>query len=227
MGLFIASFYDTTILITPDIEIIESELQHRLKYKYVWFRKQNNLWDSYSNYIYTTLEWEKLIPKIAKNVQKYKLDKEEYFYYTINRWYNYWSAFAIEKIFTNIDGVIPAKNPRDKKVDFFLLGESFDHKTSVYPKGFKKALQYAQQHPIELLQWLYQNQSQQGRRHFENRMFLMVYSNDGEHWKLKAEISWLETIISTYVITFDDSKLYRLQLQPNKTTIAGLIWAIK
>ncbi len=56
-------------------------------------------------------------------------------------------------------------------------------------------------------------------------MFVVVYVSSGEHWKLKAQISWLKDIISTYVATFDDSKLFRLQLY--KITKAGLIWAIK
>ena len=86
---------------------------------------------------------------------------------------------------------------------------------------------YAKQNPKELLLWLYRNQSQQQRKHLENRMFLIVYAKDGEHWKLKAQIQWLKQIISTYVTTFDDSKLYRLQLEPYKTTTAALIWAIK
>ncbi|WP_299315670.1 hypothetical protein [uncultured Aquimarina sp.] len=59
----------------------------------------------------------------------------------------------------------------------------------------------------------------------ENKMFVVVYASSGEHWKLKAQISWLKDIISTYVATFDDSKLFRLQLY--KITKAGLIWAIK
>ncbi|WP_247672589.1 hypothetical protein [Aquimarina sp. MMG016] len=214
-------------MIKPHLDTIESELQHRLQYKYVWYRKQNDQWDTYSNFMYSTVEWESLIPKIAKAVEEYKLNKEEFFYYTINRWYNYWSALAIELIFSEMEGVIPAKNEKDKLVDFSFFGKNFDHKTSVFPKGFGKSIEYAQQHPKELLLWLYRNQSQQGRKHLENRMFLIVYSEDGEHWKLKAQISWLKNIISAYVATFNDTKLHRLQLQPYKTTTAGLIWARK
>ncbi len=214
-------------MITPYLATIESELQYRLSYKYIWFRKQNDLWDGYSNFIYTTVEWNDLIPKISKTVSKFGLNKEEFFYYAINRWYNYWSALAIELIFSDLDGVIPEKNKKNRLVDFSIFGEKFDHKTSVFPKGFEKSLAYAQKHPEELLYWLYANQSQEQRKHLENRMFVIVYAKDGAHWKLKAQISWLKDIISTYVATFDDSKLFRLQLQPYKVTKAGLIWAVK
>ncbi|MHA7059267.1 hypothetical protein ACWGOQ_0018720 [Aquimarina sp. M1] len=208
------------------METIESELHCRLSYKYIWFRRQNNLWDSYSNFIYTTVQWKDLVPKISETIAKFNVDKKEFFYYTINRWYNYWSSIAIELIFTDLDGVIPAKHKKDRLVDFSILGEKFDHKTSIFPNGFKKSLEYARKHPKELIHWLYKNQSQQQRKHLENRMFVIVHANDGEHWKLKAEISWLKDIISAYVATFDDSKLFRLQLQPYKVTKAGLIWAI-
>ncbi len=209
------------------LDSIETELQHRLSYRYIWYRKQNDLWDGYSNFIYTTITWKDLIPKISEAVSRHTLNKKEFFYYAINRWYNYWSALAIELIFSDLDGVIPATNKKDNVVDFSLFGETFDHKTSIFPKGFKNTLEYAQQYPKELIQWLYEHQSQQQRKHLENRMFIVVYASHGYHWKLKAQISWLKEIISTYVTTFDDSKLYRLQLQPYKITKAGLIWAIQ
>ena len=130
-------------------------------------------------------------------------------------------------IFANLEGVVPVKNKKDRLVDFSFLGEKFDHKTSIFPRGFCKSLDYAKAHPIEMIQWLYDNQSQQQRKHLENRMFVIVHAHDGKHWRLKAQISWLKDIISRYVATFDDSKIYRLQLQPYKITKAGLIWAIK
>ncbi len=226
MGISTTAIYDAIILIKPDLDTIESELQHRLLYKYVWYRKQNDQWDGYSDFIYTIVKFEELITKISETISRLRLDKHEFFYYTVNRWYNYWSAVAVESIFCALDGVIPVKNKKHRLVDFSLFGENFDHKTSVFPKGFSKSIGYAKRHPEELLKWLYANQSQGKRKHLENRMFIIVYANDGAHWKLKSQITWLKDIISTYVTTFDDSKLYRLQLQPDKVTKAGLIWAV-
>ncbi|WP_298542586.1 hypothetical protein [uncultured Aquimarina sp.] len=112
MGISLITIYDFTILITPYLETIESELQYRLSYKYVWYRKQNDTWNNYSNFIYTTVSWEALMTRISETVSKFKIDKNEFFYYTINRWYNYWSALAVELIFTDWDGGILAKNKR-------------------------------------------------------------------------------------------------------------------
>ena len=45
-----------------DLKILETELQKRLQYPYLWGRKQNDFWDGYTNFIYTTPTWEDLMP---------------------------------------------------------------------------------------------------------------------------------------------------------------------
>jgi len=227
LGISTVTLYYISILITPYLDIIESELQHRLSYEPVWYAKQNDLWDKYSNFIFSSVKWEELVLKISETVSKFKIDKNEFFYYSINRWYNYWSALAVELIFTNLEEVIKVNNKRKKLIDLSLFGDNFDYQTSVFPKGFSKSLANAQECPKELIHWLCNNLGKQQRKHGKNRMFVIVYANDGEHWKLKAQISWLKDIILAYVDTFEDSKLFRLQLQPYKITKTGLIWAIK
>jgi len=205
---------------------IEEQLKCRLPYTYVWGRKQNDLWDGYTNFIYNLPEWEAVLEAMQATIKAYGLDKKELFNYAANRWFNFWSAMAVEKIFTEIEGVTPSINHKDRLVDFNLRGIDFDHKTSVFPKNFKQTLFYAQNHEEELLYWLYKNQSQQQRKHLENRLFLMVHAKDGQHWKLKAEIGWLKQIIQKYVSNFDAANLSRLQLE-DKTSLAGIVWAEK
>ncbi len=72
---------------------------------------------------------------------------------------------------------------------------------------------------------MYQNQNKQGRFHLENRLFLIVYAKNGEHWKLKAEISYLRSVIENYVANFEVSKLKKLEFQNGKTAFSDLIWA--
>ena len=36
----------------------------------------------------------------------------------------------------------------------------------------------------------------------KNRLFIVLYSKDGEHWKLKSEIMWLKDRIEKYMIGF-------------------------
>ncbi len=209
------------------IEEIETQLKNRLHYPYKWFRKQNDLWDQHTNFIYTNPTWEELQLTIANNTGQYKLPKEELFYYAINRWYNFWSAIAVERIFCSLDTIKAAKNNKDRLVDFSINGISFDHKTSVFPRGFHKSFLYAKENKKELLYWMYENQSKQQRQHFANRLFLIVHAKDGEHWKLKSEISLLKRAIINYVSTFDSSNLVTLNFENKQKALADIIWVEK
>ncbi|HET8837688.1 MAG TPA: hypothetical protein VFM82_01685 [Flavobacteriaceae bacterium] len=208
------------------LENIETQLRCRCKYAYRWGKKQNDSWDSHTQFIYETFFWEELVGKMKSKIENHYFDKNEFFQYAANRWYNFWSAMAVEQIFTEVEGIEPALSRKNRLVDFNLFGTNFDHKTSIFPKGFRQTLFYAQAHEEELLHWLYNNQSQESRKHFENRLFLIVYAQNGAHWKLKSEISWLKSIILNYVATFDASKLKTLEFPTNKA-VSDIIWAIK
>lgn len=206
---------------------IQKELQHRWKYKYRWFKKQDDAWDAYSNFIYKTDTWEALMPKIKMAVEIHKLDKRLFFYYTINRWYNFWSAVAIQDIFCKNSRVIAATNTKDKHVDFFIDELPFDHKTSVFPKGFEYDLDYAKSYEKELISWFYTQQSSQRRQHYHNRLFVVVHAKDGQHWKLKAKLLWLQGVIETYMQHFDTQNLYEFHFKKGTTTKAGILWAVE
>ena len=88
--------------------------------------------------------------------------------------------------------------------------------------------EYALRNKKELIEWLYANQSQQKRKHLDNRLFIIVYAQNGKHWKLKAEISWLKDIILNYANNFNEENLIRLKLKNNgEETLSDIIWAIK
>lgn len=210
-----------------NLQTVERQLKKRWPYDYVWFRKQNDAWDKNSNFIYTTLDWEELNEQIAISILAKNLDKRQFFYYCCNRWYNFWSARAIEQVFTEINGIVPNQNPKDRLSDFNFFGKDFDLKTSVFPASFGHDLEFAKNNPAVLINWLYQNQSKQGRFHFNNRLFLIVYASNAEHWKLKAEISWLKGVVEEYVANFETSQLRKFRFQKGTTTFSDIIWAIK
>ena len=79
----------------------------------------------------------------------------------------------------------------------------------------------------ELIKWLYRNQSQQQRKHLKNRLFIVLYSGNGEHWKLKAEISWLKERIEKYMIGFNPNFLLKFQLEKDSFALADVIWAVR
>lgn len=208
------------------LETIETQLRFRCQYAYRWGKRQNDLWDKHTQFIYEKFLWEELVEIMKWKIETHSFDKNEFFQYAANRWYNFWSAMAVEQIFTEVEGIEPALNPKNRLVDFSLFGINFDHKTSIFPKGFRQTLTYAQAHEEELIYWLYKNQSQESRKHFENRLFLVVYAQNGTHWKLKSEITWLKSVILNYVATFDASKLKTLDFPTNKA-FSDIIWAVK
>lgn len=210
-----------------ELENIEKELKKRWDLPYSWGRKQNDVWDKHSNFIYEIKDWDLLKLRISKVSKVENLNPSDFLNYSANRWYNFNSAIALEGIFKSINGIIPAQNSKNRLVDFQFFGIDFDHKTSIFPSQFGRSLQFAMEHPEKLIEWLYRNQSSGQRQHFSNRLFIIVYSEKGEHWKLKAELSWLKGIIEKYAADFETKQLKSFVFTPGKTTYSDLIWAIK
>ncbi len=205
---------------------IETELKKRLSYPYQWGQKQNDFIDNQTNFIYKINYFEELLSDINnrfKNIPDYK----KYFDYSLNRWYNFWSAQAVEKIFCSLPNVVPALDEKDHLVDFTIHGFTFDHKTSVFPKAYNKTLKETIVNTDDLIRWLYKNQSQGKRMHLKNRLFVVLYSTVGEHWKLKAEISLLKKEIKDYMIGFNPHYLMKFKLEEGSETLADVIWVIK
>ncbi len=205
---------------------IEKELKKRLIYPYKWGRKQNDQFDKLTNFVYKISSFEEVLKEIKV---RFKNDKEHQNIanYTLNRWFNFWSAQAVEKIFCSLPNVKPARDSKDRLVDFSIDGVTFDHKTSIFPKNIPYKIDEAIKKTNELIIWLYKHQSQQQRKHLKNRLFIVLYSSDGDHWKLKAEISWLKERIEKYMEGFNPHFLLKFQLEKNQETLADVIWATK
>jgi len=199
-----------------DLQRVERELKKRLIYPYRWGRKQSNSWDNDTNFIYQTYSFESLLRKTKHFSQALQN-------YALNRWYNFWSAMAAEDIFTSHTNVIAHKNAYDKLVDFTIETIPFDHKTSIFPKGFQRSYEYAIKNEKELIQWLYENQSQQSRKHLENRLFVIMYDKKNQHWKMKAEILHLKTKIDQYVDSFSIENLHQFDFG-NGTVYSDIVW---
>ena len=209
-----------------DLIQIEKELKKRLAYPYKWGRKQNDQFDKLTNFVYHIPTFDETLIEIENRFRKDK-EHRNISNYALNRWYNFWSAQAVEKIFCSLPNVKPAIDEKDRLVDFTIDGVTFDHKTSVFPKNFPYKIDEAIKKTDELIKWLYKHQSQQQRKHLKNRLFIVLYSSTGEHWKLKAEISWLKERIERYMKGFNPHYLLKFQLEKNQVTLADVIWAIK
>lgn len=175
------------------------------------------MWDHNTRFIYDT-------PSFSVFLEKANNLGDELRAYAMNRWYNFWSAMAVEYIFTTHQNVNANRNKYDKHVDFSIEGIPFDHKTSVYPRGFGKSIFYATTHKKELIQWLYNHQSQQGRKHLENRLFVVLYDSiAGEHWKMKSEISLMKDAVDKYMEEFDRTSLEELDFGKGKV-FSDILW---
>ncbi len=210
----------------PDLTKTETELKKRWAYPYKWGQKQNDKYDNATNFIYHIFLFEDLLKEIDVRFKSEK-NYQNYFNYTLNRWYNFWSSQAVEKIFCSMPNVKPALDEKDRLIDFIIDGVTFDHKTSVYPKNFPYKINDAVKHTDELVRWLYKHQSQEKRKHFKNRLFIVLYSQDGEHWKLKAEILWLKERIEKYMLGFNPDYLLKFEFEKGQKAVSDIIWATK
>jgi len=195
--------------------ITEQELKLRCKYPYSWGRKQSDNWDRMTDFIYDT----KTFAELQEDIKDFD---EELKNYAMNRWYNFWSAMGVEDIFAQHDLVIPNKNQYDKLVDFSIDGVKFDHKTTVFPKGFPFDYEYARANPKRLIAWLYENQSGGRRKHNGSRIFVVLKS-DNEDWKMKSDLGLIKTSIDEYMSTFNKDNLTVLKY-PNNTVHSDIIW---
>ena len=203
-----------------DLPRVESELKKRVSYPYRWGRKQSDSWDQNTNFIYTTYSMQTLLRR-TENFDSALRD------YAFNRWYNFWSAMAAEDIFASHQNVAANKNSYDKLVDFKIENIPFDHKTSIFPKGFSRPYKYAKENEKELIQWLYDNQSQQGRKHLKNRLFIVLYDGKTmQHWKMKSEIMLLKSVIDQYVENFSKKQLHRFDFGEGEV-FSDMIWVTK
>ena len=190
-----------------NVQLLEKELRARRKYPYRWGRKQADSWDRQTQFIYDT----QTFSDFQRHVQGMSEALKQY---AMNRWYNFWSAMAVEQMFAEHPTVKANVNQYDKLVDFSIGGIPFDHKTSVFPKRFPYSFHYAQNHRSKLISWLYTHQSQQGRKHLRNRLFVVLYDSQAkEHWRLKAELGWLKHHIDLYMHHFDPAALFHLQVE--------------
>lgn len=209
--------HSTRVTVNVNLVTLENELRQRLQEPfYPWGRKQNDKWDDATQFIYDTPTWD-LLKHRTQNFN------QDLYRYAVNRWFNFWSAVGVEAIFCDLPGVIPAKNPKDRLVDFTIQGIRFDHKTTVFPAGFRYGPYFAYEHPGHLIEWLYQNQSTGRRYHYSNRLFVVLHDGDGQHWKLRAELSLIKAAVQSYVAEFELDSLIKVRANGN-VALSDLIW---
>ena len=190
---------------------------------YDWYGiKQNNRLDAKTNFIYKVYGYNDL----ESFIYQAKLSDIER-RYAKNRWYNFHSSIATEIIFSNSPLVTPNLNEKSKLVDFSIMDVKFDHKGTVFPKAYTKNFRDAVRDKKNLIEWFYKNQSVQGRYHLSNRLFIVFYSDNGEHWRLKAELHMIKNEIEKYLKNYNQKKLVKVELEPGRTSLSDIIFIKK
>lgn len=209
------------------LEQIEAELKKRTAFKQIWGRKQNNAYDKLTEFIYSTKAFEEVLAQVKSRFENHP-DIKDIGNYAVNRWFNFQSAQAVESMFRSHQVVSPAANSKDKLCDFFIANIPFDLKTTVFPQRAPFTIEEAQRFPDKLALWFYEHQSAEQRQHFANRLFIVLHkkSNPAVSWTLKAELSWLQSLIKNYLDNFDASRLMTLSLREHNFK-TDIIWGFQ
>ena len=179
------------------LELAESDLrEHSQTLPYVWGRRQGDQFDGMTRDIYR-------INSLNELLSKYPNDNSELSRYAHNRWFNYKSAMAVEDIFCQHPNVRPESNKRNKLVDFYINNIPYDHKTTVIPNSMKRRVSEigTERFDIDLIRWLYKNQSSGMRYHLSNRIFIVVVNSQDLDlsWRVKAELSLISSKIDDFL----------------------------
>jgi len=140
------------------------------------------------------------------------------FSYICHRWYNFHTSNETEKIFIRY-GCIKGKNYRHKEIDLYFKNIPYDVKLTVYPSKFQEKINFENREDRNLLiRWYYENQSQEGRKHLSNRLFVVCMSkNDNmdqlENLKLKCRFDLIDNSVRNFVNYYSDKELNQVQVK--------------
>lgn len=164
---------------------------------------QNNEQDRKTKFIYDVTDFDTL--KLLCNTV---LSKDEDRKYAYHRWVNFQSSIYCEQLFCKY-GAKKVENRKDKNKDIYIKDIPYDVKLTTYPLSSEIKYNLETEDGIEgLIRWLYNNQSNEGRFHFKNRIFI-VCSGETKEEQLNNKIRFLsiEEAIKKWMTTrfFEDS----------------------
>lgn len=110
-----------------DIKRIETEL-NKMQF-FDWGGSMGNQLEKniVNNYVKKILSYNELELAISSCIQR------SVYGYTMNSWYNHWSAILLEEIFNSHKKITPTVD-LVKKIDFFIEGVPFDLKVTYFPE---------------------------------------------------------------------------------------------
>ncbi|WDC85475.1 hypothetical protein PL321_09310 [Caloramator sp. mosi_1] len=154
-------------MINQETICLQKELLKAVPYLKGW-TKQNDKDDNLSNFIYNTTKFSDIIEKAKQR----KLSIS----YVCHRWYNFHTSKETENIFVKY-GCIREENRKHKEIDIYFKQIPYDIKLTVFPSKYNGNTDLkTRTDKNNLIEWYYKNQSQQGRKHLANRLFVVCIS---------------------------------------------------
>ncbi len=203
-----------------DLIGLEKELQKRWVLPYNFnFKFDFNL-EAKINFVYTVSDFDEVLRQIGPLPESLKQ-------YAVNRWYNYWSNKGLNQIFSEHPDCEPVYNQYEEVEAVTIQNTLFRIKLHVFPNQFANTLRYALRHKEELIYWLYRKIKRHSIQEIPNQIFVILYQRDGEHWKLKAELSKLKEIVDNYLNEFDIHRTVRVHIIDNTVNYADTLWFIQ
>lgn len=166
-----------------------------------WGRKQGNQWDRLSNFVYQTETLDEVRQRVKAVATAEQLNLREFGAYVVRRWYNHHTHDQLLLMFLAHPEVQPEADRKHRTIDFYLRGLPFDLKVSRFPKAYPEDIKYAWQHRHHLALWQYRHQSQQGRYHTGNRLFVILHDRTQPDltWQLRRDFETLQTLIDDFL----------------------------
>ena len=140
-----------------------------------------------------------------------------------HRWYNFICSKAVEELFCEL-GATPENDIKNKTKDLYINNIPYDIKVTVLPQNYTISNISSRNEKNNLIQWLYTNQSVEGRNHSENRLFIICKSNNyfNSLW-LKHKFNIIKPSIKKFLEYYSSREMNKIQLENGKTVYADAI----
>ena len=187
----------------------QEELKKALSLISLEWGRQNNRFDKRSNFIYRV----ETVDEGLQKAREMAIDEN----YVLQRWYNYQTSIYCEGLFVKY-GAQKEKQLYNHDIDIYINEIPYDVKLTVYPAKLKRSGEILNLHNRDdkntLIRWMYANQSQEGRKHLKNRMFIVCNGeNTYQNLALKSDFDIIETRISGYFHFLENNEPNKLVIQ--------------
>ena len=136
--------------------------------------------------------------------------------YCVHRWYNFITSKMAEELFEQF-GATPEINSKSHEIDFYLKDIAFDLKLTTMPQIEAQNTLKTRKERNDLIKWMYNNQSKQGRKHFGNKIFIVCDGGDKHSsMMLKSNIEKLSEGISKFMEYYQNKNFNVVKIDENE-----------